>query len=97
MGIKIKKGSEPIGTRHVVPTFIGGKGLTQPVYAVYAVRGAGTAMPSDGITIFLKYASGKSPYTYPPTMCVTLEYLASDCPPETEEDTFWEDGKSVMI
>ena len=52
--LKIKKGVDPVGTLHRLPLYDEGGKLIKPTYKVYAVHGANPAIPSDGITVFLK-------------------------------------------
>lgn len=88
--LKIKKGVDPVGTLHRLPLYDEGGKLIKPTYKVYAVHGANPAIPSDGITVFLKYADGRLHRTENPVNCVTLEYLASDFEAVSESDVFWE-------
>lgn len=97
MSIRIKRGANPIGAKHKFPTYVPGSGLTTPIYAVYDVHGDEAHVSSDGVTVFLKYADGRPRHSFSPTLCVTLNYLVSDCEAVTEEDVFWEKVKGSEI
>jgi len=97
MSIKVKNGETGKGTRHHIPTFIGGVGVTKPIYQVYHVSGLDVNKPSEETkTVFLAYDGGKSPYTYAPYLCMTLDALASDGEAVTAEDVFWKEEKSYQ-
>ena len=98
MSIKVKPGATGKGTRHHIPTFVvGGVGRTNPIYKVYHVSGLEKRVPSEETKIvFLIYDDLKSPYTYTPFLCMTLDALASEGEAVTEDDVFWKEEKSAM-
>lgn len=89
MAVKLKKGANPIGTKHYFPIHVPGVGLEKPVYSVYDIHGDDSNQPTGGVTVFLKYAGARTLHVFPPTACITLNYLASDCEAVTAEDVFW--------
>lgn len=97
MSTKVKNGENGKGTRHHIPTYVPGVGVTKPIYQVYHVSGLEKRVPSEEVkTVFLAYDGGKSPHTYSPYLCMTLDCLASDGDAVTEADVFWVEEKTDM-
>jgi hypothetical protein len=94
MAVKLKKSVKPIGTKHYFPIYVPGVGLEKPIYSVYDIHGDDSNQPSGGVTVFLKYAGPKPAHVFPPTACITLNFLASDCEAVTAEDVFWTTKKT---
>ena len=94
MAVKLKKGINPIGTKQYFPIHVPGVGLEKPVYSVYDIHGDDKNQSSPGVTVFLKYAGARTLHVFPPTACITLNYLASDCEAVTAEDVFWTTKKT---
>ena len=97
MSIKLKNGETGKGTRHHIPTYVPGVGVTKPIYQVYHVSGLEQHVSSEETkTVFLAYDDLKSPYVYAPYLCMTLDALASDGEAVTAEDVFWKEEKSYQ-
>ena len=97
MSIKVKSGETGKGTRHHIPTYVPGVGVTKPIYRVYHISGLEKRVPSEETkTVFLAYDDLKSPHVYAPYLCMTLDARASDGEAVTAEDVFWKEEKSEM-
>lgn len=96
MAVKLKKGINPVGTRHKVPTIVAGGTLTTPTYRVSDIVGDKQNQPSQGVLVVLAFDDVKPIYDHTPFLTLSLNVLASDCEPVAEADVFWErDGKAV--
>lgn len=93
--MKIKKGSEPIGTRHKVPTMVGNH-IETPAYRVVCVEMiAQSNVPAHkDPMVTLAYGGGKSVFMFTPYLTVPLSILAKDFEPLTAADVFWENEKT---
>ena len=97
MSIKPKNGETGKGTRHHIPTYVPGVGVTKPIYQVYHVSGLQQHVSSEETkTVFLAYDDLKSPHVYAPYLCMTLDCLVSDGEAVTAEDVFWKEEKSYQ-
>ena len=97
MSIKPKNGETGKGTRHHIPTYVPGVGVTKPIYQVYHVSGLQQHVSSEETkTVFLAYDDLKSPHVYARYLCMTLDCLVSDGEAVTAEDVFWKEEKSYQ-
>jgi len=97
MSIKVKNGETGKGTRHHIPTYMPGVGVTNPTYKVYHVSGLEKRVPSEETkTVFLAYDDLKSPHAYAPYLTMTLDCLMSDGEAVTAEDIFWVEEKGYQ-
>jgi len=89
MSIKLKKGINPKGTTHDIPSYAG-KTLVKLRYKVSALLGVAGNMPSDGAVVYLTYAGGPVPGgIVPPFQALPLEVFVKSAVPVEKEDFFW--------
>lgn len=83
--------TNPIGTKHNLPSFAEGGGQRWDKYTVEDTSGLPNFMPvADGVVLYLVY-SGPKQESYPQTyVTITLKMLAEIGMPESKQDIFWE-------
>ena len=88
-GVKIKKGVDPIGTKHNIPT-VANKEIVNLLYKVTYVSGASSWFASDKPIVYLVYAGGPSSHGIVPShLTIPLEVFAKHALPVTKTDIFW--------
>lgn len=89
--------TNPIGTKHNLPSFAEGGGQRWDQYTVEDTSDLPNFMPvADGVVLYLVYSGPKQP-SYPQTyITMTLKMLAATGMPETKEDVFWETKRQYV-
>ena len=95
--MKLKKGVDPIGTRHHIPAMTQ-NGIAKPIYKVTRVIGGSAFLPQEVVLVELAYddirTDLRTSHYVAPYLMLSLNTLASDGVAVTEADIFWKREKA---
>ena len=95
MGIKIKKGVNPVGTEHYASMQSGPTSITA-YYRVISVTGTATNAPNEDEPVVYLRLNRKIARPVDTFINLPLSVFVSIFEQSTEGDIFWEDGKSMQ-
>lgn len=90
--MKLKKGANPIGTRHKA-LMQSGNVRTLVTYKVHHVTGNTPGIPSEGVVIWA-VIDGKTAHPVDNFIILPIDEFAASFKPVTEADKFWKEEKS---
>lgn len=95
MGIKIKKGFNPVGTEHYASMPSGPTSITA-YYMVIGVTGTATNAPNQDDPVVYLRLNRKIARPVDTFISLPLSVFVSAFEQTSEGDVFWEDGKSLQ-